>query len=83
YSRYRYVSLLLLSLLTVSSNAWSERVQTPYQSQKVLFDFYFDAPQKINSGLYWIRSLLNPLMAAPYNTTPEEHNIIVLIHGTE
>ena len=31
-------------------------VQTPYQAQKVLFDFYFDEPEKINSALYWIRS---------------------------
>jgi intracellular sulfur oxidation DsrE/DsrF family protein len=59
------------------------RVQTPYAEQKVLFDFYFDEPAKINSALYWIRSQMNPLMDAPYNQAPEFMNIIVIIHGTE
>lgn len=59
------------------------RVQTPYTEQKVLFDFYFDEPAKINSALYWIRSLMNPLMEDPYNQAPEFMNIIVVIHGTE
>ncbi len=58
-------------------------VQTPYSAQKVVFDFYFDEPAKINSALYWIRSLLNPLMDAPYNQAPEFMDIIVVIHGTE
>ncbi len=59
------------------------RVQTPYSEQKVLFDFYFDEPAKINSALYWIRSQMNPLMDAPYNHAPEFMNIVVVIHGTE
>ncbi len=58
-------------------------VQTPYAEPKVLFDFYFDDPQKINLALYWIRSLMNPLTEAPYNYAPEFMNIVVLIHGTE
>lgn len=60
--------------------AW---VQTPYQEQKVLFDFYFDEPAKINSALYWIRSQMNPLMEAPYNQAPEFMQTVVIIHGTE
>ena len=59
------------------------RVQTPYTEQKVLFDFYFDEPAKIDSALYWIRSLMNPLMDAPYDQAPEFMNIVVVIHGTE
>lgn len=59
------------------------RVQTPYTEQKVLFDFYFDEPAKINSALYWIRSQMNPLMDAPYDQAPEFMNIVVVIHGTE
>lgn len=59
------------------------RVQTPYAEQKVLFEFYFDEPAKINSALYWIRSLMNPLMDAPYNQAPESMDIVVIIHGTE
>ena len=58
-------------------------VQTPYQAQNVLFDFYFDEPEKINSALYWIRSHMNPLMDDPYNQAPEFMNTVVVIHGTE
>jgi len=56
---------------------------TPYGSQKVIYDFYFDEPGKINSALFWIRSLINPLMDAPYNLAPEFLDIKVMIHGTE
>lgn len=56
---------------------------TPYQPQKVIFDFYFDQPDKINSALYWIRSLITPLMDTPYNYAPEFMDIKVMIHGTE
>jgi len=58
-------------------------VQTPYAEPKVVFDFYFDEPSKINTALYWIRSLINPLSDAPYNLPPEFMNIVVVIHGTE
>ena len=58
-------------------------VQTPYAPAKVMFEFYLDDPQKIGSALYWLRSLLNPLQAAPYNFSPEDLNIVVVIHGTE
>ncbi len=57
--------------------------QTPYGEQKVVFDFYFDDPQKINSALYWIRSLMNPLMEEPYGLAPEFMDLKVIIHGTE
>jgi intracellular sulfur oxidation DsrE/DsrF family protein len=49
----------------------------------VVFDFYFDDPQKINSALYWIRSLMNPLSESPYDMAPEMMDIKVIIHGTE
>jgi uncharacterized protein len=58
-------------------------VQTPYGEQKVVFDFYFDDPRKIDSALYWIRALLNPLMDAPYNYAPEFLDVVVVMHGTE
>ncbi|TCV88947.1 DsrE family protein [Sulfurirhabdus autotrophica] len=58
-------------------------VDTPYQPQKVLYDFYFDHPQKINSALYWLRSLINTLGEEPYSFSPEALNIKVVIHGTE
>jgi hypothetical protein len=61
----------------------SRRVETPYTAQRVVFDFYFDEPDKINSALYWIRSLVNPLMEAPYEMAPEQLDIKVIVHGTE
>lgn len=59
------------------------RVQPPYAEQKVVYDFYFDEPEKINSALYWIRSLMVPLGEEPYNHAPEFMDIVVVIHGTE
>jgi hypothetical protein len=77
----------MLALLACSGPAAGERVsravQTPYGEQQVVFDFYFDDPSKINSALYWIRSLINPLMDAPYGIAPEFMDIKVVIHGTE
>ncbi|MBN8764312.1 MAG: DsrE family protein [Thiobacillus sp.] len=58
-------------------------VATPYAPAKVVFEFYLDHPQKIGSALYWVRSLMNPLMEAPYNYSPEDLNIVVVIHGNE
>jgi intracellular sulfur oxidation DsrE/DsrF family protein len=56
---------------------------TAYKPQKVVYEFYFNEPTQINSALYWIRSLLNPLLEAPYNYSPEENDIKVVVHGTE
>ena len=61
----------------------AQYVETPYTAQKVVFDFYFDEPAKINSALYWIRSIVKPLSEAPYDYAPESLNIVVVIHGTE
>ena len=58
-------------------------VQTPYQTPKVVYDFYFDHPEKINSALFWIRSLIKPLEEAPYNMATDFMDIKVVIHGTE
>jgi intracellular sulfur oxidation DsrE/DsrF family protein len=66
-----------------AGEAVSRLEQTPYSEQKVVFDFYFDDPQKINTALYWIRSLTNPLMEEPYGMAPEFLDIKVIIHGTE
>ena len=79
------VIFLLFSILTLTAHAdeTGKYVNTPYSKQKVVFDFYFDEPQKINSALHWVRSLLNPLLEEPYGYTPEELDIKVIIHGTE
>lgn len=57
--------------------------QTPYGEARVIFDFYFDEPAKINSALYWLRSYMNPLTEEPYGQAPEFMDIKVIIHGTE
>jgi intracellular sulfur oxidation DsrE/DsrF family protein len=76
--------LLFLSLFIISCPSQAGQfVQTPYQPARVVFEFYFDDPEKINSALHWIRSLMNPLMDSPYNYAPELLDIKVVIHGTE
>jgi hypothetical protein len=63
-----------------ASGKW---VETPYAPAKVLFEFFLDDPQKVGSALYWVRSLINPLQGSPYNYSPEDLSIVVVIHGTE
>ncbi len=74
--------LLLLFLLPARADP-ARFVATPYEEPKVVFDFYFDDPQKIHAALYWIRSLINPLMEEPYGFAPEMMDLVVVIHGTE
>jgi len=71
------------STIYAEDNAEAKYVETPYTEQKVVFDFYMDDPEMMGSALYWIRSLMNPLMDAPYNYAPEFLDIVVVIHGTE
>jgi len=86
-ARTRPVRSLMLALLLAVAAAPAPRaaepVQTPYTPQKVLFDFYFDDPAKMGPALYWIRALMNPLMAEPYGYAPEELDIKVVVHGAE
>lgn len=75
--------LLLLPALSAPAEEKARFVQTPYEPPKVLVEFYFDNPDKINSALYWIRALMSPLLEEPYNMAPEFFDIVVVIHGTE
>ena len=76
--------LILLWLgMMAPAQAAGKWVATPYTPAKVVFEFYLDNPQKIGSALYWVRSLMNPLQEAPYNYSPEDMNIVVVIHGNE
>ena len=80
----RLLSILILffsSSLIFAEQATFE--QTPYKEPKVVFEFYFDNPNKINAALYWLRSYMNPLSEEPYNYAPEFMDIKVIIHGTE
>jgi intracellular sulfur oxidation DsrE/DsrF family protein len=69
--------------LAATVHAAGTRVQTPYAPAKTVFEFYLDDPQKIGSALYWVRSLMNPLMEAPYGYAPEDLDVVVVIHGSE
>lgn len=71
---------LLISLPASSAGTW---VQTPYKPAKVVFEFYLDDPAKMGSALYWLRSLMNPLLDSPYGYSPDELSLKVVIHGTE
>jgi intracellular sulfur oxidation DsrE/DsrF family protein len=75
--------ITIASLTVLADDKVSRVVQTPYSEQQVVYDFYFDNPVKIGNALYWIRSLMNPLMDEPYNLAPEFMDIVVVIHGTE
>ena len=75
--------IAIASLTVLADDKVSRVVQTPYSEQQVVYDFYFDNPNKIANALYWIRSLMNPLMDDPYNLAPEFLDIVVVIHGTE
>ena len=79
------MAALVLTLTSYAAHAedLAKIENTPYTEQKVVFDFYFDEPAKINSALYWIRSLMNPLTEEPYGYAPEFLDIKVVIHGTE
>lgn len=77
------IIMALTNLTGLADDKVSQLVQTPYSEQKVVYDFYYDNPEKIGNALYWIRSLMNPLMDEPYNIAPEFLDIIVVIHGTE
>lgn len=74
------VLAMTIALPVFSAGKW---VQTPYKPAKVVFEFYYDNPAYIGSALYWVRSTMNTLMDEPYNYSPEELDIKVVIHGTE
>lgn len=80
------LNLLLFCLpatLVAQSEEHARFEATPYSEQKVVFDFYLDDPEKIHAALYWIRSLMNPLMEEPYGIAPEFLDLKVIVHGTE
>lgn len=77
------LTLLASLLLSEAVRAEAEMVYPPYEDPKVVIEFYFDDPNKIDSALYWIRSFMNPLMDQPYDMAPEFMDIVVVIHGTE
>lgn len=78
--RHIYLASLLLLIMPITQ---ADFVQTPYTPQKVLYEFYFDEPENINSALFWVRSHVNPLSESPYDIGIDENSIKVVIHGAE
>ena len=72
---------LLGGLASEPANAQAKVVQTPYKNPKALVDVFLDDPAKMSAALYWVRSLVNPLVEAPYSMFSEDMSIIVLMHG--
>lgn len=72
-----------ITALSVSAAMAGQFSQTPYEPQKVVFDFYFNEPQAINSALYWVRGLLNPLSEHPYDYAAEQNSVVIVLHGME
>jgi intracellular sulfur oxidation DsrE/DsrF family protein len=77
-------TLMLLGTLSPVWCAEKARLVTPaYEPPKVVYEFYLDDPAKMGSALYWVRSLMNPLLESPYDMAPEFMDIKLVIHGTE
>lgn len=84
--------VFLLALVAVSAahaasseeaESGAQVVHPDYDDAKVVYDFFLDDPRKIDSALFWIRALMNPLMDSPYDQAPDFMSIKVVIHGTE
>lgn len=76
--------LLLISLAThVHADPGAKIVSTPYEEQKAVFEFYFDHPDKIAGGLYWMLGMFHTLNEEPYGIAPDFLDVKVVIHGTE
>ncbi len=78
-----YPAILLIGMCLWTPAKAASPVWPDYESPKVVYDFYLDHPEKMSPALFWIRSLMNPLMEEPYGMAPEFMDIKVVIHGTE
>ncbi len=78
-----FMLLLMGAALPVWSEGKARVVEPAYQPPKVVYEFYLDDPAKMGTALYWVRSLINPLLESPYDMAPEFMEIKLVIHGTE
>lgn len=79
--------IMVAVLIQVCTYTWANDsarvINTPYEEQKVVFEFYFDHPEKIGTALYWLRAFFHTLMDEPYAYAPDFLDVKVVIHGTE
>ena len=73
---------LILSVFAAHIHA-AELTYPKYTEQKVVYEFYFDHPQKIATALYWLKSHIITLTDEPYGFAIDDLDIKVVIHGTE
>jgi intracellular sulfur oxidation DsrE/DsrF family protein len=78
-----YYALFMLGISGLLHAEGTREVLQEYESPKVVYEFYFDHPEKMATALSWIRALMNPLMEEPYGMAPEFMDIKVVVHGTE
>lgn len=81
------ITVLALSpgaaVIATDEAAGAKFVYPDYAEPQVVFDIFLDEPAKLASALFWVRSLINPLLEAPYGFAPEFMDIKVVLHGTE
>ncbi|HAV40392.1 MAG TPA: hypothetical protein DCX31_04900 [Aquificaceae bacterium] len=77
--------LFILLLFSLSfAQPHGKFVQTPYQKPfKVVYEFFFDHPEKLRPALGWISNVIYVLTNPPYNFSPEDIDIVVVSHGRE
>lgn len=79
--------IVFVLLVSSMQGAWAEDgprfIHPSYEPPKVVYEFYLDHPQKIDTALDWLRSLILPLSEPPYSFAPEMMKIKVVMHGTE
>ena len=72
----KIIPLLLFVFPTALFAESATYIETPYKEPQVVYDFYFNEPEDINSALYWVRSLMNTLMEEPYAIDPEMMDLL-------
>ena len=73
---------LILFFFTANASA-AELTYPKYTEQKVVYEFYFDHPQKIATTLFWLKSHIITLTDEPYGFAIDDLDIKIVIHGTE
>ncbi|MCS6957513.1 MAG: DsrE family protein [Aquificaceae bacterium] len=79
---------VILSLILLFSFLFAQPhgkfLQTPYERPfKVVYELFFDHPEKLRPALGWISNVLFVLTNPPYNFSPDDIEIVVVSHGRE
>lgn len=83
FKKYVLILALIPMFAWGDSDQGARVIYPPYGEQKVVFEFFFDHPEKLASALFWLRALMRTLDADPYDYPPDDLKIKVVIHGAE